>query len=42
LAGLTIHTASAATDAGLPGLPVAEADRLRRLILDRAGAGDAV
>ena len=42
LARLKLHTASAATDASLPGLTTADADALRRTILDRAGAGDAV
>lgn len=42
LVNLTIHTASAATDATLPGLAAAEADRVRRTVLERAGAGDAV
>lgn len=42
LTTLTIHTASAATDATLPGLAAADATDVRALVLDRAGAGDAV
>jgi membrane protein YdbS with pleckstrin-like domain len=42
LTNLTIHTASAATDATLPGLATAEAVRVRQLVLERAGDGDAV
>ncbi len=42
LASLKLHTASAATDAKLPGLAVDDAEALRRTILERAGAGDAV
>ena len=42
LANLKVHTASAATDALLPGLAVADAEAIRRRMLDRAGAGDAV
>lgn len=42
LANLKVHTASAATDAELPGLAGTQAEQVRRLILDRAGAGDAV
>jgi uncharacterized protein len=42
LANLKVHTASAATDAVLPGLAAAEADAIRRRMLERAGAGDAV
>jgi membrane protein YdbS with pleckstrin-like domain len=42
LTSLTIHTASAATDATLPGLADADAASVRSLVLDRAGAGDAV
>ena len=42
LTSLTIHTASAATDATLPGLADAEARSVRALVLERAGAGDAV
>ena len=42
LANLEVHTASAATDATLPGLAVGDADEIRRRVLERAGAGDAV
>ena len=42
LTSLTIHTASAATDATLPGLADADAVSARSLVLDRAGVGDAV
>jgi membrane protein YdbS with pleckstrin-like domain len=42
LARLVVHTASAGTDATIPGIAAAEADGLRRLILARAGSGDAV
>jgi membrane protein YdbS with pleckstrin-like domain len=42
LTSLTIHTASAATDATLPGLADDDARSVRALVLDRAGAGDAV
>jgi membrane protein YdbS with pleckstrin-like domain len=42
LTSLTIHTASAATDATLPGLADADAVSVRSLVLDRAGVGDAV
>lgn len=42
LTTLTIHTASAATDATLPGLADDDARHVRALVLDRAGAGDAV
>lgn len=35
LADLTLHTAAAATDANLPGLPRAEADRLREELTRR-------
>ena len=42
LTSLTIHTASAATDATLPGLADADARDVRSFVLDRAGAGDAV
>ena len=42
LTSLTIHTASAATDATLPGLADEDARSVRALVLDRAGAGDAV
>lgn len=39
---LTIRTASAFTDATIPGLDAAEAERLRLLILERAGRDAAV
>lgn len=39
---LTIKTASAFTDAAIPGLDAAEAERLRLLILERAGRDAAV
>ena len=42
LATLTIHTASAGTDATLPGLAASDAADVRAFVLDRAGAGDAV
>jgi membrane protein YdbS with pleckstrin-like domain len=42
LANLQVHTASAATDATLRGLAVADADAVRRRLLEGAGAGDAV
>jgi uncharacterized protein len=42
LANLKVHTASAATDATLPGLAVADAEEIRRRMLSQAGAGDAV
>ena len=42
LTTLTIHTASAATDATLPGLADEDARLVRALVLERAGAGDAV
>jgi uncharacterized protein len=42
LARLVVHTASAGTDATIPGIAAADADGLRRLILARAGSGDAV
>ena len=42
LTSLTIHTASAATDATLPGLADADARSVRALVLERAGVGDAV
>ena len=42
LARLQLHTASAGTDATIPGIATGEADGLRRLILARAGHGDAV
>jgi membrane protein YdbS with pleckstrin-like domain len=42
LARLVVHTASAGTDATIPGIAAEEAEGLRRLILARAGSGDAV
>jgi len=42
LAHLVLHTASASTDAEVPGIPLEDAERLREVILDRAGVGDAV
>jgi hypothetical protein len=42
LANLKVHTASAATDAVLPGLATDVADAIRRRMLESAGAGDAV
>lgn len=38
LATITLHTASAATDASLPGLPKPEAEALRDSIASRGGA----
>jgi uncharacterized protein len=42
LAQLVVHTASAGTDATIPGIAASDAEALRRLILARAGSGDAV
>jgi membrane protein YdbS with pleckstrin-like domain len=42
LARLVVHTASAGTDATIPGIAAGDAEGLRRLILARAGSGDAV
>ena len=42
LARLIVHTASAGTDATIPGIAAGDAEGLRRLILTRAGSGDAV
>ena len=42
LGHLVLHTASATTDAAIPGIPLDEADRLRWVNVERAGAGDAV
>lgn len=42
LAHLTVHTASAATDASIPGLRTARAEQLRREVLARAGINDGV
>lgn len=42
LARLTVHTASATTDAGIPGLGLDEARALRRYLLEQAGHDDGV
>jgi hypothetical protein len=42
LARLVVHTASASTDATIPGIAAGDAEGLRRLILARTGHGDAV
>ena len=42
LARLIVHTASAGTDATIPAVTAGDAEGLRRLILSRAGSGDAV
>jgi len=42
LARLKVHTASAGTDASLPGIELAQAEELRRLVLDRAEVSDGV
>lgn len=42
LARLTVHTASATTDAGIPGLSAGEARELRRHLLEQAGRHDGV
>lgn len=42
LSRLVVHTAAAATDAEIPGIASAEAESLRRTLLERAGVGDAV
>jgi uncharacterized protein len=42
LSRLIIHTASAGTDATIPGIAAEEAEALRHVILARAGTGDAV
>jgi hypothetical protein len=42
LSQLVIHTASAGTDATIPGIAAREAEDLRRRILAKAGTGDAV
>ena len=42
LARLVVHTASAGTDATIPGIAADDAEGLRRLILSRTGSGDAV
>jgi membrane protein YdbS with pleckstrin-like domain len=38
IAGVQLHTASASTDANVPGLPPAEADRLRDRLTERGEA----
>ena len=42
LARLKVHTASAGTDASLPGVGLDRAEEVRRLVLDRAEVGDGV
>lgn len=42
LSNLRVRTASAATHATLPGLAASDAGEIRRIILERAGSGDAV
>ena len=42
LAQLVVRTAAASTDATIPGVAVADADQLRRVILSRTGRDDAV
>jgi membrane protein YdbS with pleckstrin-like domain len=42
LARLKVHTASAGTDASLPGVELDRAEEVRRLVLDRAEVGDGV
>lgn len=42
LARLTVHTASATTDAGIPGLALDDARALRRYLLEQAGRDDGV
>jgi membrane protein YdbS with pleckstrin-like domain len=42
LARLKVHTASAGTDASLPGVELQRAEEVRRLVLDRAEVGDGV
>lgn len=42
LSNLRVRTASAATHASLPGLSASDAEEIRRIILERAGSGDAV
>lgn len=42
LAQLVVRTAAASTDATIPGVALADADELRRVILARTGRGDAV
>jgi len=42
LARLKVHTASAGTDASLPGVGLEQAEEVRRLVLVRAEVGDGV
>jgi membrane protein YdbS with pleckstrin-like domain len=42
LTRLVVHTAAASTDAEIPGLATPRAEALRRVLLERAGVGDAV
>jgi uncharacterized protein len=42
LARLVVHTAAASTDAEIPGVAAERAEALRRVLLARAGIGDAV
>ena len=42
LARLKVHTASAGTDASLPGVELERAEEVRRLVLNRAEVGDGV
>jgi uncharacterized protein len=42
LARLVVHTAAASTDAQIPGIAADRAEALRRVLLTRAGTGDAV
>lgn len=42
LARLTVHTASATTDAAIPGLALEQARTLRQHLLERAGRDDGV
>lgn len=42
LAHLVVHTASASTDATIPGIPAADADEMRALILSRVGRDEGV
>jgi len=42
LSRLVVHTAAASTDAQIPGIAADRAEALRRVLLARAGTGDAV
>ncbi len=42
LSQLVVRTAAATTDARIPGIAAADAERLRDLVLARSGRGDAV